>query len=69
MPESAEVKQLNAKIEADLRQYLENAQKQIEFRKEQARLEKNLESLDFKIEIIKKREELKQLENKASLGG
>ena len=69
MPESAEVKQLNAKIEADLRQYLENAQKQMEFSKEQARLEKNLESIDFKIEIIKKREELKQLESKASLGG
>lgn len=69
MPESAEVKQLNAKTEADLRQYLENAQKQMEFSKEQARLEKNLEAIDFKIEIIQKREELKQLENKANVGG
>lgn len=66
MPDSAEAKQLKVKTEADIKAYFDNAKKMMEAQKEQARLEKGMETIDSKIEIIKKREELKKMEEDAA---
>jgi len=66
MPDSAEAKELKVKTEADIKAYLDNAKKIMESQKEQARLEKGMEMIDARIEIIKKREELKKMEADAA---
>jgi hypothetical protein len=66
MPDSAEAKQLKVKTEADIKAYLDNAKKMMAAQKEQARLEKGMEMIDARIEIIKKREELKKMEEDAA---
>lgn len=68
MPDSAEAKQLKAKTDADLKAYLDNAKVLIKVQKEQMMLESKMETIDSKIEIIKKREELKKLEAEAGQG-
>ena len=66
LPDSAEAKQLKVKTEADIKAYLDNAKKLMEAQKEQDRLEKGMEMIDSRIEIIRKREELRKLEEDAS---
>jgi len=66
IPDSAEAKQLKVKTEAELSAYLDNAKKMVELQKEQTRMEKGMETIDYRIEIIKKREELKKLEEEAA---
>jgi hypothetical protein len=65
MPDSPDAKGLKAKTEANMKAYLDNAKKLIELQKEQMRLEKGIESVDSSIEILRKREELKKLEEEA----
>lgn len=62
MPASADAKQLKQQTEADTKAYLDNVRKMIESEKEQMLLEAKMETIDSKIQIIRKKEELKQLE-------